>query len=488
MPPILVFPNPAVKPASQPLSERGKCDMMAITSHKRDRTASSFRMLQQIRCLIARKELLIGPCTQALAGGRSGKSGGPLAGKRRGRGARHSTMIDNAQLSERKLKILIVLLYYHPHSTGLTHYVRMLAEELVNRGHQVTVVASCHSRELPLGETNLNGVRVIRLWAPIALSRGRIMPTYPWAIYRLLREHDIVNMHIPLLETALVTILAGISGVKIIPTHHGDLILPKNPVNSVITKVMFSLYKYMAKRVPCIIGLSDDYADNSYYLLPYRDKVKIIYPPMIIPEPDPAGVKRLQEKWRHDGGPLIGYAGRFVQEKRPDLLIRALDVINSRHPNARIVFAGEYDISYEGTWQRHQDLVERYRSQLVFLGLIGDKQELANFYAACDVLVMPSDSDCFPLVQGEAMLCGTPVVMTDIAGGRVAVKITGMGKLARPGDWRSIGETTLAVLEEPCRYSKPREFVERIFSFEETVNRYEGIFYQYARTDRRIRD
>ena len=391
-------------------------------------------------------------------------------------------MTNTSQMPGRKLKILIILLYYHPHSTGLTHYVRMLAEELARRDHAVTVVASCHSRDLPLGESMLNGVRVIRLWAPIALSRGRIMPTYPWAIYRLLRQHDVVNIHIPLLETALVAFLAGIAGVKVVPTHHGDLILPKNPVNDIITKVMFAFYKYMARRVPRIIGLSDDYADNSYYLLPFRDKVTIIYPPMIIPEPDPAGARKLREKWRHEGGPLIGYAGRFVQEKRPDLLIRALDAINQKHPNARIVFAGEYDISYEGTWQRQQALVKQYQSQLIFLGLIRDKQELANFYSACDVIVMPSESDCFPLVQGEAMLCGTPVVMTDIPGGRVAVTITGMGKLAKAGDWRSIGEATLAVLQDPAKYTKPRATIRGIFSFDDTVNRYESILYEYAKS------
>ncbi len=390
-------------------------------------------------------------------------------------------MSDKTQAPRGKLRILIILLYYHPHSTGLTHYVKMLAEELVCRGHEVTVLASCHSRELPRGETMLNGVRVVRLWAPIALSRGRIMPTYPWALRKLLRQHDVVNIHVPLLETALAAFLAGSAGLNIIPTHHGDLILPENPINSIITKIMFAFYKYMAKRAPCIVGLSDDYADHSYYLLPFRDKVRVIFPPMIIPEPDPAGVKQLREKWQQNGGPLIGYAGRFVQEKRPDLLIRALDLINSKYPNARIVFAGEYDISYEGTWQRHQDLVARYRSQLIFLGLIRDKQTLANYYAACDVLVLPSDSDCFPLVQGEAMLCGTPVVMTDIAGARVAVKTTGMGKLAKAGDWRSIGETTLDVLDNPEQYTKPREFVRGIFSFEETVNRYESIFYEYAK-------
>lgn len=380
-----------------------------------------------------------------------------------------------------KLRILVILLYYHPHPTGLTHYVRMLAEELVRRGHEVTVAASCHSPDLPLGAATLNGVNVVRLWAPISLSRGRIMPFYPWSIYRLLRRHDVVNIHIPLLETALVAFLAGIVGVNVIPTHHGDLILPKSPFNTVITKTLFAFYKYMAQRVPCIVGLSDDYADNSSYLLPFRDKVRIIYPPMIIPEPDPDGALKLREQWQPEGGPIIGYCGRFVLEKRPDLLIQSLDVINKKYPNARIVFAGDYEIPYEGTWERSKDLVRKYQSQLVFLGLVRDKQQLANFYAACDVLAMPSDSDCFPLVQGEAMLCGTPVVMTDIPGGRVAVTITGMGKLARPGDADSIGETILKVLEQPEKYTKPRDFIRRTFSFAKTVDQYEALFFQYAR-------
>ena len=390
-------------------------------------------------------------------------------------------MGDSVNRSRRRLKVLIVLLYYHPHSTGLTQYVQMLAEELARRGHQVTVAASCHSRELPLGESTLNGVRVVRLWAPVTISRGRLMPTYPWVMNRLIREHDVVNIHIPLLETALVAFVAGIAGVNVIATHHGDLILPRSPFNDLITKIMFGLYKYMAKRVPVIIGPSDDYADNSYYLRPFRDKVRAIYPPMAIPEPNPAGACKLREQWQCDGGPVIGYAGRFVQEKRPDLLIRSLDVINRQHPRARIVFAGEYDISYEGAWQRHQDLVKQYESQLIFLGLIRDKQQLADFYAACDLIVMPSDSDCFALVQVEAMLCGTPVVMTDIPGGRVPVTITGMGKLAKPGDSRSIGEKTLEILADPERFRQPREFIRGVFSFDECMNRYESVLYEYAR-------
>lgn len=390
-------------------------------------------------------------------------------------------MTQRSDSAERRLKILISLLYYYPHLTGLTRYVQLIAEELARRGHRVTVLTARYHQELPRDATMHNGVRVIRLWAPIRISRGMMMPAYPWAMIRLMRQHDVVSIHTPMLETALVSVLAGIAKVTVIPTHHGDLVLPHSPKNRLITKIMFAFYSFMARRAPCIIGYSHDYADNSYYLRPFRGKVRAIYPPIRIPAPDAENVDRLRRQWQPSDGPIIGYSGRFVQEKRPDLLIRALEIINQKYPNARIVFAGEYDIQYEDTWRRHQPLIKKFRSQLIFLGLIQDKQKLADFYAACDVVALPSDTECFALAQVEAMLCGAPMVMTDIAGGRVPVTVTGMGKLARPGDWESIGKAILDILDNPDKYIKSREFVAACFSFEETVNRYETIFRQHAR-------
>ena len=188
---------------------------------------------------------------------------------------------------------------------------------------------------------------------------------------------------------------------------------------------------YLAAR---LIAYSQDYAAHSYYLQPFRDKVSVIYPPTEVPEPQPARVAELRARWQKDGGPVIGYAGRFVEEKRPDLLIRALEVINQTCPNARVVFAGEYDIRYEDTWERNQALIQRYGDQLIFLGQLTSMQAMANFFAACDVLAMPSDTECFALVQVESMLCGTPVVMTDTPGGRVPVTETGMGRIVPRGD------------------------------------------------------
>jgi glycosyltransferase involved in cell wall biosynthesis len=373
---------------------------------------------------------------------------------------------------DRPLKILAALQFYLPHRTGPPIHLQRVAEALVQRGHEVTILTARHHIDLPRDET-INGVRLVRLWAPLKVSRGMIMPAYPWAVLGLIRRHDVVWLHTPMLETALVATLARLAGKPVIATHHGDLILPPGLFNRFVRWFTFQNYRVMAQRAARLIAYSHDYADNSYYLRPFRDRVSVIYPPIQIPDPIPDVVAELRARWQRNGGPLIGYAGRFVREKRPDLLIRALEVINRTYPKARVVFAGEYDIPYEDTWERNQALVQRYEDRLIFLGKVESMQAMANFFAACDVLVMPSDTECFALVQVEAMLCGTPVVMTDVPGGRVPVTETGMGKIVPRGDWEAMGCAVVEILQTPDRFVKPRAEIEATFNFDETIARYE---------------
>ena len=73
--------------------------------------------------------------------------------------------------------------------------------------------------------------------------------------------------------------------------------------------------------------------------------------------------------------------------------------------------------------------------------------------------------------------------MTNTPGGRVPVTKTGMGELMQAGDYVDMGEKIVKILDEPQKYVRSREEIVANFSFEETVNRYETLFREYAKRD-----
>ena len=68
------------------------------------------------------------------------------------------------QAGDPPLKILAALQYYLPHRTGVPIHLQRVAEELVRRGHLVTVLTARYSNTLPRDE--VAGVRVIRAMPP----------------------------------------------------------------------------------------------------------------------------------------------------------------------------------------------------------------------------------------------------------------------------------------------------------------------------------
>src|SRR5262249_10910901 len=143
--------------------------------------------------------------------------------------------------------------------------------------------------------------------------------------------------------------------------------------------------------------------------------------------------------------PLVGFAGRFVEEKGFDFLLRAIPQVVAECPGTRFAYAGDRNVVYEDFFASCRELVEAAAAHLDWLGLILDPQRLANFYAMCDVMAVPSRTDNLPLVPLEAMLCGTPAVIADIPGARMAVRWTGIGELVAPRD-----PDALAPVSVPC--------------------------------------
>jgi glycosyltransferase involved in cell wall biosynthesis len=105
---------------------------------------------------------------------------------------------------------------------------------------------------------------------------------------------------------------------------------------------------------------------------------------------------------------VVGFAARLAPEKRPEDFVEMAARVSALHPGAVFLVAGEGSRRpvYEALAAR-LGLGDRIR----FLGYVED---MTSFYAACDVLTLPSCSEGLPNMVLEAMAMQKPVVVSDL--------------------------------------------------------------------------
>ena len=366
------------------------------------------------------------------------------------------------------MKILTVLTYYRPHTSGLTIYVERLANSLVKLGHEVTVLTSQYEKDLPREEIQ-DGVRIIRAPVLFRISKGVIMPSFGWLAWKLVLSHDVVHLHLPQFDAAGVALRGRLLRKPTLITYHCDLELPPGFFNWMINRVV-GMMNYLAGMLADRIGAyTEDFASHSPYLRQFHRKVRVILPPVVMPKSSPAAIQDFQSKFNPEGfQPVIGMATRFATEKGVEVLLNALPVIMQKYPRALVLYAGQYkDVMGEHDYfERLLPTIKEYQEsgQWVFLGVL-NAQQMANFFKTLDVLLVPSlnSTETFGLVQIEAMLEGTPTVASNLPGVRVPPKLTGMGEVVPIGDSDALAEAVIQIVSNPDRYQGNPEEVEKQF-------------------------
>ena len=170
----------------------------------------------------------------------------------------------------------------------------------------------------------------------------------------------------------------------------------------------------MSHRLPDKIVCSSQQSFEVHRKLGFVERKMVLIPNGfggLMPERRQSRHKLLAELDLSEDVRLVVRVARLHRVKDHPVLLRAFRVVLDRNPKAHLLLVGE------GMSATNQE-VTRLASDPVLAGhvhLLGPRGDVAEIVAGCDLAVSSSRvGEGLPLVIGEAMAVGTPVVATDV--------------------------------------------------------------------------
>ncbi len=320
---------------------------------------------------------------------------------------------------------------------GAERVVSALTEELVRRGHDVTLFASGDSetsaRLVPMVEA---GIRLAGADDPMGLHLAMLA-----TVYRQAEAFDVIHAHVGILAYPF----AAVTPTPTIHTVHGS---PGKPEHQA------SLRQFPGQR---LVSISRSQRAPVAHL-PLR-WVATVY----------NGIRLEHFPFRSapDPEPYLVFLGRISPEKGPD---KAIEV--ARRAGMRLKVAAKIDRVLDLPWAREHFLPLLDGADVEFLGEV-DERAKADLLGGARALLFPIDWDePFGMVMAEALACGTPVIALDRGSVREVVSDGETGFVCR-----SLDEMVAAVERvEGIDRAACRRRAETCFSAEAMADGYEAVY------------
>jgi D-inositol-3-phosphate glycosyltransferase len=156
-----------------------------------------------------------------------------------------------------------------------------------------------------------------------------------------------------------------------------------------------------------------------------------------------------------DDAVVLVFAGRVQPLKAPDVVLRAAAALVRDDPR----LAGRLTVAFvggpSGAGRADPDGLTELSAALGISGLVRleppcPQPELADWYRAATIVMVPSHSESFGLVAVEAQACGTPVVAASVGGLRTAVRDGVSGVLVDSRDPASYARAVRELIWNPA--------------------------------------
>jgi glycosyltransferase involved in cell wall biosynthesis len=311
-----------------------------------------------------------------------------------------------------------------------------------------------------------NSLHLVEL-NPIHLKFGRSIFSIPAFIRYIRRErpHALLTGLYANIIAIWAKRLARVP-LKLVISEHSTLSLQLPTFSAWYRQILSRLIRWYYPFADEIVAVSEGVAADlsSVAKLP-REKITVIYNPIITPELITKAKEKLEHPWFSPGEPPVILAvGRLSREKDYPLLINTFAQINQSIPS-RLLILGDGPDRGELEVLIHRLGLEN------FIKMPGFVNNPYPFMVNSSVLVLSSRWEGLPTVLVEALYCGVPIVSTDCRNGPREILQNGrFGKLVPVGDQQSLAKAIIATLTS--KRAKIPEIAWQPFTIEQVVDQY----------------
>jgi 1,2-diacylglycerol 3-alpha-glucosyltransferase len=382
---------------------------------------------------------------------------------------------------EEKLKVAFYTDTFLPAVDGVVTSILNSKKELEKRGDTVYVFAAGDRKTKQISKNHGN----------VIIASGiklRKYPQYNLALFpfaaslRLPRSIDIIHAHTPFLMGMAALLLARLNKIPFVGSFHTMFVnkavikeytVKNRTMQKLLLKHAWSYARFFYGKCNAVIAPS-----NAIKVMLEKHGIRNVY---VVPngidtkrfDPRKVNGSALRKKLlRNRKDKLVLYIGRMSKEKNVEVLLKAAQMLNGK--GVEFVLGGT------------GPAIEQYKRIAAELGLEGivtflgfvDGKQLPYYYAASDLLCLPSTFETQGIVALEAMAMGKPVVGANYLALKEIIINGRNGEKFSPNNARSCASKIEKVLNHSDKYNEMRQTAEKYsdeLSAEKLLNVYKSI-------------
>ncbi len=346
------------------------------------------------------------------------------------------------------MKIAIVTENFLPKLDGVTRTIAMLLEHLQKKSHQAIVLGPEGSVDEYAGAkvVHINGIAI-----PFYPELKFLLPTRGFKSYIQDFQPDIVHLADPMLLGMAGIYWAQKQSIPIVAGYHTNIANYMSHYGlGPLAPTAWKYRKFLHNQ--CDVTLCPSQSTAKVLEKQGFERIKIwprgVDSVLFHPAKRSAEIRKSLGA-EDDTTPLLLYAGRLSHEKNISTLAEAFRIISAGHPVCRLVVVGD--------GPARQDLEQSLAGLPVTFTGYQRGEDLAVYYASCDIFIFPSTSETFGQVVQEAMASGLPVIGANAEGVCDIVRDGETGLLTAPQNAEETAAAAHMLLYNPDELRRMRQ-------------------------------